>query len=381
MTSPAALLAWLRAHEQEMFASLEGDVALETPTADKAALDAMGDRLARRFSAANAAVKRIPNVTAGDALVVRTGRDTGQRQGLVLCHFDTVWPAGTLAARPYRVDAEGRAWGPGVYDMKSGIVMVEYALRAIAALEATLPRPVTLLLTADEETGSRTSRALIEAEARTSDYTLVLESPLADGSLKTARKGIGRFTIDVTGKAVHAGVEPEKGANAIVELAHQVLAVTELTDYSRGLTVNVGVITGGNVSNQVPAIARAEVDVRVRSAADAAAVEQRFAALTSRVPGTAVRVEGGFHRPPMERTDAIGRLFEAARAIGAEVGLDLSEAATGGASDGNFAAAVGCPVLDGLGAEGDGAHAEHEHVRLASMAPRAALLASLLLRL
>lgn len=382
MTSPAALREWLREHEGDMFACLEADVTLETPTADKPALDAMADRLAVRLAHAGAAIERVANDTAGDSLIARFRSGAPDQQpGLVLCHFDTVWPAGTLTSRPYRVDTDGQAWGPGTYDMKSGIVMIEFALRAIAALGATPPRPITLLLTSDEETGSAASRALIEAEARKSAYALVLESPLADGSLKTARKGIGRFTIDVTGKAVHAGVEPEKGANAIVELAHQVIAVSGLTDYGRGLTVNVGVISGGNVSNQIPAAARAVVDVRVRAATDAMAVEQRLATLTPHVPGTTVAVTGGFHRPPMERTDEIGRLFAAARDTGAEIGLELREAATGGASDGNFAAGVGCPVLDGLGAEGDGAHAEHEHVSLASMAPRAALLASLLLRL
>jgi glutamate carboxypeptidase len=365
-----------------MEARLEALVAQETPTADKVALDRLAGDLAANFRAAGAAVDLLPQDVAGDQVRARfTPEGTrGGRPALVLCHFDTVWPNGTLARRPYRVE-DGSAWGPGTYDMKSGIVIAESALRALGQAGATPARPVTVLLTSDEETGSHASRALIEGHARDSEYALVLESPLADGSLKTARKGIGRYTIEVTGRAVHAGVEPEKGASAIQELAHQVLALHALSDYPAGVSVNVGVVAGGAVSNQVAANARGEIDLRVRTLEDAARIEAAILRVKPVTPGTSITVSGGMNRPPMERTPAIAALFGRARAIGERLGLDLREASTGGASDGNFTAALGIPTLDGLGARGDGAHAEHEHVILESLPERAALLAMLLLEL
>ncbi len=381
MTTGDAILAWFRAHEAEMTARLEELVAHESPSADKPALDALARRLSEIFAAAGARTSIIVNDARGDHLRADiAGVDDAAQPALVLCHFDTVWPAGTLARRPFRVE-DGRAWGPGTYDMKSGIVVTEFAFRALAELGLTLPRPVTILFNSDEEVGSLTSRAMIEARARESAYVLVLESPLSGGELKTSRKGVGRFVLEVFGRAVHAGVEPEKGASAVQELAHQVLALHALNDYPHGVSVNVGVVQGGATPNQVAAHARAEIDVRAVTVADAERLECAIKGLEPVTPGTRIEVTGGFTRPPMERTPAIAAIFERAREIGRDVGLSLTETSTGGGSDGNFTGVLGLPTLDGMGPLGDGAHAEHEHVLLESMAPRGALLALLLLRL
>jgi glutamate carboxypeptidase len=237
------------------------------------------------------------------------------------------------------------------------------------------------LFTSDEEVGSPTSRALIEAQARASAYALVLESPLAGGRLKTARKGVGRFTVAITGRAAHAGIEPEKGISAVVELAHQILRLSDLADPAAGTTVNVGVVRGGSTPNVVPAEASARVDVRVTTLAEAARIEAAMAALRPVLPGATVTATGSFDRPPMERTPQSAALFERARAIAATLGQELTEGATGGASDGNFTAALGLPTLDGLGALGAGAHAADEHILIDSLPERAALLAALLLAL
>jgi glutamate carboxypeptidase len=265
--------------------------------------------------------------------------------------------------------------------MKASLVLVEFALRAIADLRLRPPRPVVVLLTSDEEIGSPTSRATIEAEACRAAYALVLEPPLPGGRLKTSRKGVGRFDVEVEGRAAHAGVEPEKGLNAIVELAHQVLRIQALADPVAGTTVNVGVVEGGTVPNVVPARATARVDVRVTRRDEAMRIEEAMQSLTPVTPGAGVTARGGFNRPPMERTPEIAALFELARVVGRSLGLDLAEGSTGGASDGNFTAAVGLPTLDGLGPLGAGAHAEDEHVEVESLPGRAALLAALLLEL
>ncbi|NTU80876.1 MAG: M20 family metallopeptidase, partial [Chloroflexales bacterium] len=297
---------------------------------------------------------------------------------LVLCHYDTVWPAGTLAARPPRVEGD-TAYGPGLYDMKVSIAMVELALRAVGELGLTLPRPVTLLFTSDEEIGSPTSRALIEQTARDCAHVLVLEPPVEPtGALKTARKGGGAFFIDLTGRAAHAGVEPEKGRSAVTELAHQVLAVNALADQARGTTVNVGVVRGGSGRNVVPAEAHMEVDARVWTLDEAARLEAAFRALAPATPGVQLAVRGALSRPPMEPTPASNALFERTRQIGAGLGLDLSEGKTGGGSDGNFTSAAGVPTLDGLGAPGQGAHAEHEQIDVPGALERLALLTGLL---
>jgi glutamate carboxypeptidase len=356
----------------------------ETPSRDGSALDAFAVALANRFRLLGASdVQTIPNPDAaagGHAVRARfPGRDESLPPTLILGHFDTVWPIGTLAARmPWRVE-NGRAHGPGVYDMKAAIVQFTAAWRMLQESGQSPARPAVVLFTPDEEIGSPGSRPLIEAEAGQAARVLVLEPPLTGGVLKTARKGIGAFTLTITGRAAHAGVEPEKGCSAVVELAHQILAISALNDPATGTTVNVGVISGGTVPNVIPGSATARIDVRAWTTAEAARVESALRSLQPVTPGTTLAIEGGFNRPPMERTPAIASLFEQAQALAREsLGLNLSEGSTGGGSDANFTAALGVPTLDGLGTDGAGAHAEHEHILVDSLPDRAALLALLL---
>jgi glutamate carboxypeptidase len=299
-------------------------------------------------------------------------------QILILGHADTVWPRGTLETMPLR-QAEGRLWGPGVLDMKAGLAFCLFAVRALRDLEIHTKRRIVLLVVSDEEVGSPSSRALTETEARRSDCVLVLEpgAGLA-GKLKTARKGVGHYTLTVEGLAAHAGVDFENGASAIVEAARQVVAIAGFTNLTRGTTVNPGIIQGGTRTNVVAAEARVDVDVRVTQLADAEELDRKFLALRPLDSRCRIHVEGGLNRPPMERTPGIGRLFETAREIAAEMGIALEESATGGGSDGNFTAALGVPTLDGLGAVGEGAHAANESVLVSRIPDRVALLAGLL---
>lgn len=378
-----ALKAHLARMQADMVRALQSLVERESPSDDKPRLDALAHFLQGRFGALGAEATVLPQVETGDQLRVVFPRQSGSwaaPPALLLCHMDTVWPAGTLALRPFRVE-EGRAYGPGAYDMKAGIVAAEFALRAVTELGLRLPRPVLLLLNADEEIGSGASRPLIEELARRSQYVFVLEPPLASGALKTARKGVGRFVVEIVGRAAHAGVEPEKGISAVLELAHQIVSLQGLADAGQGTTINVGVVHGGTRSNVVAAHAEAQVDVRVWSMDEAARVAAAIKGLEPQGTGIQLRVRGGFGRPPMERTTASTVLFRRAQEIGRYMGLDLTEASTGGGSDANFTAALGIPTLDGLGVAGDGGHADHEHVLVESLPERAALLAALLVNL
>jgi len=308
-----------------------------------------------------------------------SGAEGDGRQVLLLGHIDTVWPVGTLAERPFRVEG-ARAYGPGAYDMKAGLVVALWALRALAACGRRPRRPVTLLVNTDEEVGSNSSEAVIEAEARRSAAVLVLEPALPDGSVKTWRKGVGRLRVEVRGRAAHAGADPEKGVSAIGELAHQILRLHDLTDLETGTTVNVGVIGGGTRPNVVAERAWAEIDVRIMTREDAARVEKAVRGLEPVLPGARLEVTGGVERLPMERNEGALTLYAKAREVAGRLGFDLGETGTGGASDGNITSALGVPTLDGLGAAGDGAHAEREHVDLATLPLRAALLAGLIER-
>ena len=303
------------------------------------------------------------------------GRDA--QPALALCHYDTVWPLGSLAQNPFRVE-DGVARGPGCFDMKAGIVVLRFAVAALQDLGQPLERPLRVLFTSDEEVGSPTSRDLIEQTARDAAVVYVLESPLPGGTLKTARKGTGDYIVRIEGRAAHAGVEPQKGISAVQELAHQVLALHALNDYAAGTTVNVGTVQAGTRPNVVAASAELQVDVRVTSLVEAERLDAAIRRLQPRLPGARLSIEGGLNRPPMERSEAMARLFEQARQIAAAIGVQLEEGSTGGGSDGNFTAALGIPTLDGLGAEGEGAHAAHEHVLVGSFPRRAALLAGLL---
>ena len=366
---------------ESMLVLLEELVSHETPSRDKSALDRLGGRIAGMLRQIGGSVEILPNPRGGDHILARFAGPQSRRPALILGHFDTVWPLGTLARRPFRVD-DGRAYGPGAYDMKAGLtIFLRVMTSAVNDSAGTAPRPIWALLTSDEEIGSPTSRGLIEDLARQCAYALVLEPPLADGSLKTARKGVGRFRLDVEGKAAHAGVAPREGRSAIVELAHQVLRIQELQDLEVGTTLNVGVVRGGTTTNVVPAEASAEIDVRATALAEADRIERALRSLEPITAGTRLSVSGGFNRPPMERTPAIAGLFEQAKEIARALGLELSEGSTGGGSDGNFTAAVGIPTLDGLGVRGGGAHADDEHILIDSLAERAGLLAALLLEL
>lgn len=377
---PHALRESLQVHRAAMLERLRQWVEHESPSRDKPALDALAARIAEMLRERGGEVIEIENGDGGNHVQARFPGATEAAPALVLGHFDTVWPMGTLATMPYRVEA-GRAFGPGTFDMKASLVLVEFALRVLAEEGARPSRPLIVLFTSDEEIGSPTSRSIIETVARDAAYALVMESPLPGGRLKTARKGVGGFTLEVTGRPAHAGVEPEKGASAVMELARQVIAIAGLVASDRGTTVNVGVVQGGTAPNVVPAFASARIDVRVTTMEEAHRIEVALHALEPLTPGTTLRVSGGFNRPPMERTEGITALFERARELALPLGLELTEGATGGGSDANFTAALGVPTLDGLGTEGEGAHANHEHIRLDSLPERAALLATLLARM
>jgi len=376
------LLTYFDTHHTAMLDLVRQLVTQETPSSDKARLDAFADFLAGRFRAVGATVEVIPNETRGNHVRARfaaPGAAQDAKPALILCHFDTVWPVGSLETHPFRIE-EGKAYGPGIFDMQSSLMLAEYALRAVTDLQLTLPRPVTVLMTSDEEVGSLTSWNLIEEEAKQSAYVLVMESPLPGGVLKTRRKGGGGFTLEVTGRAAHAGVEPEKGINAIIELAHQAVKLHAMNDYEKGTTVNVGVIQGGTVSNVVPAGASAKIDCRIWSKEEGDRIEAAIRGLQPVLPGAQLNISGGWNRPPLERK-VTGPLFEQAQLIGRKLGLDLEEGGTGGGSDGNITGALGVPTLDGLGVPGHGAHADHEHIEVDKISSRAALLVALLLGL
>jgi glutamate carboxypeptidase len=370
----------VRKREREMVRLLGRFVRCESPSGDKAAVDRFGAMVAREWRRRGTEVKILRQRLRGDHLRVEMAaearRDYGQL--LVLGHLDTVYPIGTIATMPFRVRG-GRAWGPGTFDMKGGLVL---ALGAVDALRAVGVRPrkrVVFLWTSDEEIGSETSRRVIESEARRSDAVLVLEPALGpEGRLKTERKGVGGAEIIVTGRAAHAGIEPEKGVNAVHEMALQIARLMKMNDRARGITVQATVVEGGTAANVVPERARAAVDIRFARVADAGRIERELRGLRPILRGARVEVRVGAMRPPLERSAGVRELFGVARGLMREVGRSLGEAATGGGSDGNFTAALGVPTLDGLGAVGDGAHSLREHVVVREMGVRAALLAGLL---
>ena len=371
-----AIRQFCDAHYDWLIETIVALVGAESPTTDRDAANRCGRLVSAFAREQEAEIEWVPSQSCGDHLLARFGGGSGD-QVLLLGHFDTVWPVGQLARMPIR-EAEGRLHGPGIYDMKGGIGIGLLALRALAATGRLSERRVTMLLTADEERGSTTSRGLIEDEARRSGAVLVLEPGLPGGGVKTGRKGCAEFDVRIQGVAAHAGIDPSRGASAIDELAAQIAAIGALRDPARGVTLNVGIVEGGSRPNVVADSARAVVDVRAKTMADARQLEEAMQALRPTVAGTVVEVSGGFNRPPFERTPAVARLYEAARAIAAELGRELGEGSTGGGSDGNFTGALGVPTLDGLGAVGDGAHALDEHVLTADLTWRAALVAGLI---
>jgi glutamate carboxypeptidase len=375
MAAPAGALTTARfeAALPAMIADLEQLVTCESPSADRAAVAASAEVVARQGAAALGAAGERVVVDGRTHLRWRLGE--GPRRVLVLGHHDTVWPIGSLATHPWSV-RNGIATGPGCFDMKAGLVQAFHALAALRADGYDLDG-VTVLVTGDEEVGSPTSEALIRQEAQGCEAAFVLEASADGGALKTGRKGASIYEIAVTGRAAHAGLDPEKGINAGIELAHQVLAIAALADPARATTVTPSVLHAGTTTNTVPASAGLAVDVRVLSVAEQDRVDRAVRALPTTVPGARVRVSGGPNRPPLS-PESSATLFALAHDVAAHLGLDPLEGATvGGASDGNFTAGAGVPTLDGLGAVGGGAHADDEHVRVAELPRRTALLAGL----
>ena len=373
------ILAEVRRNEATLIERLQTLVEIESPTGDKAGVDRAQSVFAGWAEAAGGKVRRHVHRQFGDSLEVRFGPAArGERPTMLLGHLDTVWALGTLARMPFRITRD-RISGPGVLDMKAGVVMM---LAAIEALSNTkqLHRPVILLIHGDEEVGSPASRKLTESLARKCGAVYVLEPAQGDsGAYKTARKGVGHYRLQVDGVASHSGVDFEKGHSAVVELARQIEVLQSLTDLSKGITVNPGVIGGGTCSNVIAAQAWVEIDVRIARMRDIAGVDRALRSLRPFDKSCKLTMSGGMNRPPMERSKGTAALFRQAQKFATDFGFELDEAATGGASDGNLTAALGIPTLDGMGAVGAGAHAPHEHLQRKHLSPRTALLAAMLL--
>ncbi|HXY49723.1 MAG TPA: M20 family metallopeptidase [Terriglobales bacterium] len=353
-------------------------VGIESPSDNKLAVDRVCVAAAEKFAALGGRAEFHRAIDYGNHLQVDFEGEGQQKPVLLLGHYDTVYPLGSLTKMPCRL-ANGRVWGPGVLDMKSGIGLMLYAIEGLQAWHGRLPRPVTVLLVSDEEVGSESSRPITEMLARRSSAVLVAEPAYGPrGFVKTARKGVGEYTLKVTGVAAHSGLDFEKGQSAIVELARQVLAISKLVNLKRGVTVNVGLIQGGTRVNVIPAEATATLDVRVARMKDAALIDGQLRALRPVNRRCKLEVNGGVNRPPMERTAGVAALFKKAADIARDLGWKLGEAAVGGGSDGNFTAGLGIPTLDGLGGVGDGAHAAHESIVVSELPRRAALLAGLI---
>ena len=370
-------LEYCRSSQAKMLHCLEEAVKIESPTNSQADVDRQAQFFAGQFRAIGGRVEVLAHLRAGSCVRAEFwGDKRAAKPVLLLGHLDTVWDVGTLARMPFRI-AGGRAYGPGIYDMKSGIVIGLWALRALRELNVTPSGPIRFFLNSDEETSSIAFRKELFAEARRARAVLVLEPAAAGGALKTSRKGVGEFRITVHGRSAHAGVDPRAGVNAISELVKQLRRVEKFARPSRGLTVSVGMIEGGTRPNVVPEKASARIDIRIPRLSDQEVIEARFRSLKPIHPEARLAVEGGINRPPMERAMAKD-LYHLARDMGRRMGMDLSEASTGGGSDGNFTASLGIPTLDGLGAVGEGAHSLHENIVIRELPLRAALLAALL---
>lgn len=374
-------LAFFHKRQPQILDTIQQLVEIESPSDVKAAVDRLGTVLASRFGELGGKVKVHRAEKFGNHLQIDfRGSARGHKPVLLLGHMDTVYMIGTISKMHHRV-AKGRVFGPGVLDMKAGIALALHMMEALLKWHGgRMPRPVTVLLASDEEVGSISSRKITEKLARESSAVFVLEPAAGlNGAVKTARKGVGSYSLQVTGVAAHSGLDFAKGQSAVVELAHQVIAIAQLAQGLNGVTVNVGKISGGTRVNVVPAEASAQIDVRVSTATQSEEMRRRLLALRPINPHCKLTISGGINRPPMERTDSIAALYAKARAIVRELGMELDEASVGGGSDGNFTAALGIPTLDGLGAVGEGAHADHESVVIAELPRRAALLAGLIL--
>ncbi|MGA2877516.1 MAG: M20 family metallopeptidase [Bryobacteraceae bacterium] len=376
-------LAFAEAKQPAIVAFIRELARCESPSDQPQAVNRLVNLLADRLDGATT-VKTLPGGRFGNHLRCEfklPGAKPGAGKILVLAHSDTVWPLGTLAQMPLR-EENGRLWGPGVLDMKSGIAFFVFAVHTLRMLEIPVRRNILFQVNSDEEVGSETSRQFTEEAARQSAIALLVEPGTGlRGKLKTARKGVGDYTVTVKGRAAHAGIDYAAGASAVLELARQIPKIAAFTNLKQGITVNPGVIAGGTRTNVVAAEAHVDVDIRIAKAKDAAALDKKFRSLHPIDKRCSIHVEGGLNRPPMERSPAIRALFQTARTCAKELGVKLEESATGGGSDGNFTAALGVPTLDGLGGVGEGAHAANESILLDRIADRTALLAMLLSQL
>ena len=371
-------LQFFEARQESLVQTIREFVEIESPSDNKLAGDRMGALLAGRFEAIGGHARIHRAEDFADNLQINFPGREKIKPVLLLGHFDTVYPLGTLANMPCRV-ADGRLHGPGVLDMKSGIALMLYAIEALQTWHFGLPRPVTVLLVSDEEVGSNSSRKITENLARESAGVLVLEPAAGTrGAVKTARKGVGDYTLTVRGVAAHAGLDPGKGHSAVLELARQIIAVSRFNNLQRGLSVNPGVIRGGTRTNVIAAEAIAEIDVRIKNAKQATALDRKFRALKPYDKHCKLSVEGGINRMPMERNAGVAALYKKAQSIASQIDWKLEEAAVGGGSDGNFTAGIGIPTLDGMGGVGEGAHAIHEHIVISELPRRALLLAGMI---
>jgi glutamate carboxypeptidase len=371
-------LRYFEAEQDAMVRTITEFVEIESPSDNKAAADRIGKLLAEKFESAGGRARLHRTQDFGDHVQINFPGREGPRPVLLLGHFDTVYPLGTLAKMPCREEG-GRLRGPGVLDMKSGIALMLHAVGALKAWHGELPRPVAVFLVSDEEVGSNSSRKITEALAKESRAVLVLE-PAAGlrGAVKTARKGVGEYTLRVQGVAAHAGLDPGKGHSAVLELARQIASISKLNDLRKGLSVNTGVIRGGTRTNVIAAEAFAGIDVRIKRAKQAGGIDRKLRALKPFDKYCKLEVSGGINRLPMERNAGVAALYKKAQEIAQQVGWKLEEAAVGGGSDGNFTAGMGIPTLDGLGGVGDGAHAVHEFITISELPRRALLLAGMI---
>ena len=370
-------LRYLETQQEALLSSIRELVEIESPSDNKPATDRIGQLLAEKFAAVGGRARIHRATDFGDNLQIDFPGRQKISPVLLLGHFDTVYPLGTLPTMPCRV-VDGRMYGPGVLDMKSGIAIMLHAIQALQTWNGALPRPVSVFLVSDEEVGSYSSRAITEALARESAAVFVLEPAGPRGAVKTARKGVGEYTLRVQGVAAHAGLDPGKGHSAIVELARQITALWKLNDLRRGLSVNPGVIRGGTRTNVIAAEATVEIDVRIKKAQQARPLDRKIRSLKAFDKRCKLSIEGGVNRLPMERTAGVAALYKKARALAAQIDWELEEASVGGGSDGNFTACIGIPTLDGMGGFGEGAHAVHEHIVISELPRRALLLAGMI---
>jgi glutamate carboxypeptidase len=370
-------LHYFEARQEQIVQTIREFVEIESPSDNKPAADRMGAFLAGTFEAVGGHARVHHADDYADTVQIDFPGREKLKPVLLLGHFDTVYPLGTLATMPCHV-TDDRMHGPGVLDMKSGVALMLYAIAALQTWHGALPRPVTVLLVSDEEVGSYSSRKITEGLAKESAAVLVLEPAGPRGAVKTARKGVGEYVLNVKGVAAHAGLDPGKGHSAILELSRQIIAVSKLNDLKHGLSVNPGVIRGGTRTNVIAADAAAEIDVRITHAKQAAALDRKLRALKPFDKHCKLSIEGGVNRLPMERTAGVAALYEKAQGIARHIDWKLEEAFVGGGSDGNFTAGMGIPTLDGMGGHGQGAHAVHEHIIISELPRRALLLAGMI---